>query len=66
MYAETGLLFPYLQNSPQDFQQLDEFCRTQKSTASIIASPRLRWHCVYVEVTTVAVPLLICGNLNHQ
>ncbi|KAM2543103.1 hypothetical protein TB2_022460 [Malus domestica] len=49
MYAETGLLFPYLQNSPQDFQQLDEFCRTQKSTASIIASPRLRWHCVYVE-----------------
>ncbi|XP_068331175.1 zinc finger protein CONSTANS-LIKE 9-like [Pyrus communis] len=33
MYAETGLLFPYLQNSPQDFQQLEEFCRTQKSIA---------------------------------
>ncbi|XP_021826351.1 uncharacterized protein LOC110767185 [Prunus avium] len=35
MYAETGLLFPYFQNSPQDFQQLEEFCRTQKSNASM-------------------------------
>ncbi|CAL2243938.1 unnamed protein product [Prunus armeniaca] len=35
MYAETGLLFPYFQNSPQDFQQLEEFCRTQKSNASV-------------------------------
>ncbi|KAM1711971.1 hypothetical protein EV2_002187 [Malus domestica] len=35
MYAETGLLFPYFQNFSQDFQQLDEFCRTQKSNASM-------------------------------
>lgn len=35
MYAETGLLFPYFQNTPQDFQQLEEFCRHQKSNASM-------------------------------
>ncbi|XP_050387792.1 zinc finger protein HD1 isoform X2 [Argentina anserina] len=35
MYAETGLLFPYFQNAPQDFQQLEEFCRNQVSTASM-------------------------------
>ncbi|XP_068316117.1 uncharacterized protein [Pyrus communis] len=33
MYAETGLLFPYFQNFSQDFQQLEEFCRGQKSNA---------------------------------
>ncbi|KAL6127239.1 hypothetical protein ACLB2K_075280 [Fragaria x ananassa] len=35
MYAETGLLFPYFQNIPQDFQQLEEFCRNQKSNVSM-------------------------------
>lgn len=35
MYAETGLLFPYFQTTPQDFQQLEEFCRNQKSNASM-------------------------------
>lgn len=36
MYAETGLLFPYFQNTPQDFQQLEEFCRHQKFNASMV------------------------------
>lgn len=34
MYAETGLLFPYLQNFSQDIQQLEEYCRYQKANAS--------------------------------
>jgi hypothetical protein len=35
MFAETGLLFPYLQNYSQEFQQLEEYCMTQKSNASM-------------------------------
>jgi len=33
MYADTGLLFPYFQNFSQEVQQLEEFCKTQKSNA---------------------------------
>ncbi|CAK8570164.1 unnamed protein product [Lathyrus sativus] len=35
MFAETGLLFPYLQNYSQEFQQLEEYCMTHKSNASM-------------------------------
>ncbi|KAK7320847.1 hypothetical protein VNO77_30698 [Canavalia gladiata] len=35
MFAETGLLFPYLQNFSQELQQLEEYCMTQKSNASM-------------------------------
>ncbi|KAJ7965358.1 Zinc finger protein CONSTANS-like protein [Quillaja saponaria] len=35
MYAETGLLFPYFQNFSQELQQLEEYCKTQKSNASM-------------------------------
>ncbi|KAK6936694.1 CCT domain [Dillenia turbinata] len=35
MYAETGLLFPYFQNFLQDGQQLEEYCRSHKSNASL-------------------------------
>ncbi|CAJ1972258.1 unnamed protein product [Sphenostylis stenocarpa] len=35
MFAETGLLFPYFRNFSQEFQQLEEYCMTQKSNASM-------------------------------
>ncbi|PON72086.1 CCT domain containing protein [Parasponia andersonii] len=35
MYAETGLLFPCFQNFSQELQQFEEFCKTQKSNASV-------------------------------
>lgn len=35
MFAETGLLFPYLQNYSHEFQQLEEYCMTHKSNASM-------------------------------
>ncbi|KAK8521214.1 hypothetical protein V6N13_077329 [Hibiscus sabdariffa] len=35
MYAETGLFFPYMQNFAQDFELFEEYCRTQKSNASM-------------------------------
>ncbi|OMO88387.1 hypothetical protein CCACVL1_08422 [Corchorus capsularis] len=35
MYAETGLFFPYMQNFSQDFQQFEEYCKTQKPNASM-------------------------------
>lgn len=35
MYAETGLLFPYVQNFSPEFQQLDEYCKFQKPNASM-------------------------------
>ncbi|KAK6925994.1 CCT domain, partial [Dillenia turbinata] len=35
MYAETGLLFPYFQNFLQEDQQLEEYCRSYKSNASL-------------------------------
>ncbi|KOM41391.1 hypothetical protein LR48_Vigan04g158900 [Vigna angularis] len=35
MYAETGLLFPYLQNLSQELHQLEEYCKTQKYNASM-------------------------------
>ncbi|KAK7282577.1 hypothetical protein RIF29_11475 [Crotalaria pallida] len=35
MYAETGLFFPYLQNFSQELHQLEEYCKTQKSNASM-------------------------------
>ncbi|XP_027339253.1 uncharacterized protein LOC113853022 [Abrus precatorius] len=35
MFAETGLLFPYLQNFSQELQQLEESCMTHKSNASM-------------------------------
>ncbi|PIN20509.1 hypothetical protein CDL12_06795 [Handroanthus impetiginosus] len=35
MYAETGLMFPYFQNFPQEVQQLEEFSCSQKSNASL-------------------------------
>ncbi|KAL2550764.1 CCT motif family protein [Forsythia ovata] len=34
MYAETGLMFPYLQSFPQEVQQFDDFCSSQKPYAS--------------------------------
>ncbi|XP_044501314.1 uncharacterized protein LOC123222537 [Mangifera indica] len=30
MYAETGLFFPYMHNFSQDFQQLEEYCESNK------------------------------------
>lgn len=38
MFAETGLLFPYLQNYSHEFQQLEEYCMTHKSNASMVPS----------------------------
>ncbi|XP_014505296.1 uncharacterized protein LOC106765256 [Vigna radiata var. radiata] len=35
MFAETELLFPYFRNFSQEFQQLEEYCMTQKSCASM-------------------------------
>ncbi|KAG8638331.1 putative zinc finger protein CONSTANS-LIKE 11 isoform X2 [Manihot esculenta] len=35
MYADTGLLLPYIQNFSQDFQQLEEYCNYQKTIASM-------------------------------
>ncbi|KAH1112892.1 hypothetical protein GYH30_010890 [Glycine max] len=35
MYAETGLLFPYLNNISHGLHQLEEYCKTQKSNASM-------------------------------
>ncbi|KAI4337962.1 hypothetical protein L6164_016323 [Bauhinia variegata] len=35
MYAETGLLFPYLHNFSQELQQLEEYCKTQKPNVSM-------------------------------
>ncbi|KDP22145.1 hypothetical protein JCGZ_25976 [Jatropha curcas] len=35
MYADTGLLLPYMQNFSQDFQQLEEFCKYQRTNASM-------------------------------
>ncbi|XWS50367.1 hypothetical protein CRYUN_Cryun12cG0081900 [Craigia yunnanensis] len=35
MYAETGLFFPYMQNFSFDFQQFEEYCKTQKPNASM-------------------------------
>ncbi|KAK7410710.1 hypothetical protein VNO78_01715 [Psophocarpus tetragonolobus] len=35
MYAETGLLFPYLHNISQELHQLEEYCKTHKSNASM-------------------------------
>ncbi|XVF53404.1 hypothetical protein PTKIN_Ptkin05aG0096900 [Pterospermum kingtungense] len=35
MYAETGLFFPYTQNFSLDFQQFQEYCKTQKPNASM-------------------------------
>ncbi|RDX89770.1 Zinc finger protein CONSTANS-LIKE 5 [Mucuna pruriens] len=35
MYAETGLLFPYLHNFSQELHQLEEYCKTHKFNASM-------------------------------
>ncbi|KAJ6760314.1 hypothetical protein OIU79_025216 [Salix purpurea] len=35
MYAETWLLFPYMQDFSQDIQQLEEYCKCQKNNASM-------------------------------
>ncbi|GMJ14970.1 CONSTANS, CO-like and TOC1 motif [Hibiscus trionum] len=36
MYAETGLFFPYVQNfAAHDFQQLEDYCKTQKPNVSM-------------------------------
>ncbi|XWS48542.1 hypothetical protein CRYUN_Cryun13aG0087100 [Craigia yunnanensis] len=35
MYAETGLFFPYMQNFAQDFQQFEEYCKTQSPNTSM-------------------------------
>ncbi|XP_047163499.1 uncharacterized protein LOC124833147 isoform X1 [Vigna umbellata] len=35
MYAETGLLFPYLHNLSQELHQLEEYCKTHKYNASM-------------------------------
>ncbi|KAF9667344.1 hypothetical protein SADUNF_Sadunf15G0013200 [Salix dunnii] len=35
MYAETWLLFPYMQDFSQDIQQLEEYCKCQKINASV-------------------------------
>lgn len=37
MYAETGLLFPYRHNNfSQELHQLEEYCKTHKSNASMV------------------------------
>ncbi|KAE8736399.1 HSP20-like chaperones superfamily protein isoform 1 [Hibiscus syriacus] len=38
MYAETGLFFPCMQNSAQDFELLEEYCKTQKPNASMTSA----------------------------
>ncbi|MBA0744479.1 hypothetical protein Gogos_007096 [Gossypium gossypioides] len=35
MYAETGLFIPYMQNFAQDFQQFEDYYKTQKPNASM-------------------------------
>ncbi|MBA0657301.1 hypothetical protein Goklo_009595, partial [Gossypium klotzschianum] len=35
MYAETGLCIPYMQNFAQDFQQFEDYYKTQKANASM-------------------------------
>ncbi|KAH9603612.1 hypothetical protein KSS87_015988 [Heliosperma pusillum] len=35
MYAETGLMFPYFQNFSHEIQSLEEFCYSQKPSASL-------------------------------
>lgn len=36
MYAETGLIFPYMQNFSQDFQLLEEYCKSNKPNSSMV------------------------------
>lgn len=36
MYAEAGLLYPYFQCFSQELQQLEEFCFSQKTNASMV------------------------------
>lgn len=36
MYADTGILCPYFQNFYQEVHQLEEYCKTQKSNASMV------------------------------
>ncbi|MBA0564069.1 hypothetical protein Golob_009027 [Gossypium lobatum] len=38
MYAETGLFIPYMQNFAQDFQQFEDYYKTQKPNASMFKS----------------------------
>ncbi|KAF8042864.1 hypothetical protein BT93_A1249 [Corymbia citriodora subsp. variegata] len=38
MYAETGLLFPCFQNFYPEVQQIEEFCKAQKSTSSLVST----------------------------
>lgn len=38
MYADTGILCPYFQNFYQEAHQLEEYCKTQKSNASMVLS----------------------------
>ncbi|GKV25620.1 hypothetical protein SLEP1_g35026 [Rubroshorea leprosula] len=35
MFADTGVFFPYLQNFGQDTQQLEVYCKSQKSNVSM-------------------------------
>ncbi|XP_044472954.1 zinc finger protein CONSTANS-LIKE 4-like isoform X2 [Mangifera indica] len=41
MYAQTDLFFPYLQNFSQDFQQLEEYCKSNKPYSSLSNSVQL-------------------------
>lgn len=36
MYEESGLLFPYMQNFFQDIQQLEEYCKYQKTNVPMV------------------------------
>lgn len=56
MYADTGILCPYFQNFYQEAHQLEEYCKTQKSNASMVLSlslfyfsliwlPTICWFC---------------------
>lgn len=36
MYAEAGLLYPYFQSFSQDVPQLEEFCSSGKTNASMV------------------------------
>ncbi|OAY48460.1 uncharacterized protein LOC110618005 [Manihot esculenta] len=38
MYADTGLLLPYMQNFYHDIQQLEEYCKYQKTSASMTST----------------------------
>ncbi|KAH8487623.1 hypothetical protein H0E87_026273 [Populus deltoides] len=78
MYAETWLLFPYMQDFSQDIQQLEEYCKCQKTNASMTTiseydlggegdlfkapEPIIEEPLVVIDPMTAAISMISCGE----